>query len=150
MLNNLVSFAGSIMNMNADVYIQQNTQDPNTGEITRAWIFYQNIQCRIEPVKARGASTRTDNKTFGSSGDEEYNEKFQLKMYGQNLLSKRWRIQNIRTNHGQPVFIEIDRSGNPDTIFEVMSSHAVLDPFGTVSYYVSVLLRTELQDDSQA
>jgi len=150
MLNNLVSFAGSIMNMNADVYIQENTQDANTGEITRQWVYSQTIQCRIEPVKARGASTRTDNKTFGTSGDEIYNEKFQLKMYGTSLLSKRWRIQNIRTNKGKSVFVEIDRTGAPDTIFEVMSSHAVVDPFGSVSYYVSVLLRTELQDDSEA
>ena len=150
MLKNLVSFAGSIMNMNADVYVQQNTQDPSTGEITRAWVYSQTIQCRIEPNKARGASTRTDNKTFGTSGDELYNEKFQLKMYGTSLLSKRWRIQNVRTNHGKPIFVEIDRTGTPDTIFEVMSSHAVLDPFGAISYYVSVLLRTELQDDSQA
>ena len=71
-------------------------------------------------------------------------------MYGTSLLSKRWRIQNIRTNKGKTVFVEIDRTGTPDTIFEVMSSHAVVDPFGSVSYYVSVLLRTELQDDSEA
>jgi len=150
MLNNLVSFAGSVMNMSADVYVQENTQDVNTGEITREWVYSQTIQCRIEPVKARGASTRTDNKTFGATSDEIYNEKFQLKMYGTSLLSKRWRIQNIKTDHGKSVFVEIDRAGTPDTIFEVMSSHAVVDPFGSISYYVSVLLRTELQDDSQA
>jgi hypothetical protein len=138
------------MNMNADIYIQENTQDINTGEITRQWTYSSTIQCRIEPAKAKGASTRTDNKTFGQGSDENYNEKFQLKMYSPQLLSKRWRIQNIRTNHGKSIFIEIDRVGTPDTIFEVMSSHAVLDPFGSISYYVAVLLRTELQDDSQA
>jgi hypothetical protein len=150
MLNNLNSFVGSIMNMTADIYIQQNTQDPSNGAITRSWLYSDTIQCKIEPIKARGASTKTDSKSFGVGSDQNYNEKFQLKIYANQLLSKRWRIQNIKTNKGISVFVEIDRIGTPDTIFEVVASHAVLDPFGAVAYYDGTLIRTELQDDSQS
>jgi len=144
------SFMGSVMNMAADIYIQQNIQDPNTGAIKREWIYSKTIQCKVEPVKMKGASTRTDNKTFAKGSDMNYDEKFQLKMYCFELLSKRWRIENIRSSDGKKVFIEIDRISNPDTKFEITSSHALLDPFGKIAYYEAVLLRTELQDDSQA
>lgn len=144
------SFMGSIMNMSADVFIQQNVQDPNTGSIQRNWIYSKTVQCKIEPVKMKGASTRTDNKTFGKGSDMSYDEKFQLKMYCFELLSKRWRVENIRSSDGNPIFIEIDKINAPDTKFEVTSSHALLDPFGKIAYYEAVLLRTELQDDTQA
>jgi len=144
------SFVGSVLNMSADIYTQQNTQDPDTGAIKRSWVYSKTIQCKISPVKIKGASTRTDNKSFGNTSDLNYNEKIQLKMYCFELLSKRSRIENIRTSNNAPIFIEIDKINNPDTKFEVTGSHAVMDPFGKIAYYETSLLRTELQDDSQA
>lgn len=144
------SLVATIMNMKADIFIQENTQDPSTGAITRQWVYSKTVQCKVETVKAKGASTRTDNKSFGQGSDLNYNEKFQLKMYSPALLSKRWRISNIRTSDNRQVFIEVDKFDQPDTIFEVMSSHAILDPFGRIAYYDAVLLRTELQDDAKA
>lgn len=144
------SFMASIMNMKADVYIQRNTQDPSNGAIKRQWVFSHTIQCKIEPIKVGGASTRTDNKAFDKTADANYTEKLQLRLKGLELLSKRSRIQNIRTSDRKKVFIEIDRDGQPDTIFEVTAAHAVLDPFAKIAYYEAVLLRTELQDDNQA
>jgi hypothetical protein len=141
---------GSIFNMKADVYVQQNIQDPDTGAIQRQWVYARTIQSKIDPVKMKGASTRSDNKSFGKTTDLTYDEKMQLKMYCFELLSKRWRIQNIRTSDNRQIFIEIDKRDTPDTIFEVTGSHAVLDPFGKVAYYEAVLLRSEVQDDSQA
>jgi hypothetical protein len=136
--------------MKADIYVQQNAQDPNTGAITRQWVYDRTVQCKISTLKMRGASTSGDNKAFDKGPDHDYNEKMQLKIYCFELLSKRWRIQNIRTSDNQQVFIEIDKYDQPDTIFEVTGSHAVLDPFGKVGYYEAVLLRTELQDDNKA
>jgi hypothetical protein len=144
------SFIGSVMNMSADVFTQQNVQDENTGAITRQWVYDKTIQCKIEPVKMKGASTRTDNKSFAKTSDLNYDEKMQLKMYCFELMSKRWRIENIRSSDNNPIFIEIDKINQPDTKFEVTASHAILDPFGRIAYYEAVLLRTELQDDSQA
>lgn len=144
------SFVGSLLNMTADVYLQQNVQDPNTGSILRQWVYDRTIQCKINPVKAKGPSSQTDNKGFSKGSDKDYDEKIQLRMVCFELLSKRWRIQNIRTSANEQVFIEIDKQDQPDTIFEVTGSHAVIDPFGKIGYYEAVLVRSEIQDDSQA
>ena len=61
----------------------------------------------------------------------------QLRLYCFELMSKRWRIQNIRTNDGQQIYVEIDKYDQPDTIFEVTGSHAVVDPFGKIKVSVS-------------
>jgi len=83
------SFVGSVLNMSADIYTQQNTQDPDTGAIKRSWVYSKTIQCKISPVKIKGASTRTDNKSFGNTSDLNYNEKIQLKKNCFELLSNR-------------------------------------------------------------
>ena len=139
------------MNMSADIYKQQNTQDPNTGAISREWVYEKTIPCKIEPIKSRGTSSKGDNKIFtaGDNAKGGYDENLQLKFKGMQLLSKRWRIGNIRSSDGQQVFIEIDQYGNPDTIFEVSASHAVLDPFGKLSYYEASLHRVPLQNNDK-
>ena len=94
----------------------------------------------IEPVKTTGASTRVDNKKFDIGKHNEYDEKLQLKMKCLVPFSKRWRVSAIRSSDGKQVYIEIDKHESPDTIFDVTASHAVLDPFGKVSYF-SLLAR---------
>ena len=141
------SFIASVMNMKADVYKQQNRQDPSTGAIVREWVYYKTINCKIEPIKVGGSSSRSDNKVFGKGQEGEYSEKVQLKLKGLELLSKRWRIENISSSDGKQVFIEIDQIDTPDTIFEITAAHAVLDPFGKISYYESTLLRVQVQDN---
>lgn len=145
MYNN--SIMASIMNMKADIYEQEYSQDPNTGAVLRQWNYAKTIQCKVEPIKVGGASTRTDNKSFKGGAEADYTEKFQIRIKCNELLSKRWRIENIRSSDNQSVFIEIDRFGEPNTIFEVTSSHATLDPFGKVVYYEAVLLRTQVQSN---
>jgi hypothetical protein len=145
------SVIGSIMNMTAQVYGQQNVQDTDTGAISRQWVYKKTISCKIEPIQARGTNTKGDNKTFDTSDGAlgGYDEGFQLKMKTLELLSKRWRVATIRSSDGQQVFIEIDKIDQPDTIFEVTSSHAVLDPFGKVSYYETTIHRVKVQDNDK-
>lgn len=141
------SYMGSIMNMTADVYVQQNTQSENSGVILREWVYDQTIPCKIEPVKG-GAGSRYDNKRFDIGKHNEYDEKLQLKMKCLVRFSKRWRISGIRSSDGQQVFTEIDRYDQPDTAFDVTASHAVLDPFGKIAYYEVTLQRVHIQSDN--
>lgn len=145
------SFIASIMNMTAQIYGQQNVQDTDTGAISRQWVYKKTIQCKIEPIQARGTNTKGDNKTFdtGDGAVAGYDEGLQLKMKTLELLSKRSRIIAIKSSDGQQVFIEIDKIDQPDTIFEVTSSHAVLDPFGKISYYESTIHRVKVQDNDK-
>lgn len=145
------SMVASIMNMTAQVYIQQNEQDENTGAVSRQWVYHKTLQCKVEPIKARGTSTRGDNKIFGAAQNAQgaYDERLQLKIKTLELLSKRWRVNVIRSSDGKQVFTEIDKYDNPDSIFEVTSSHAVLDPFGRVSYFEANLQRVSIQDNDK-
>ena len=136
------------MNMTADVMIQQNVQSETSGVIQREWLYDRTIRCKIEPIKTSGATNRTDNKRFDIGKHNEYDEKLQLKMKCLVPFSKRWRISNIRSSDNQQVFFEIDRYDSPDTIFDVTASHAVLDPFGKVSYYEVTLQRVHIQNDN--
>lgn len=139
------SLVGSIMNMTAEIYSQQNTQDANTGAIVRQWGYKKRTHCKIEPIKLSGTGMRTDTKNF----NENYVEQLQLKMKSPELMSKRWRVSAIRSNDGKQVFVEFDKIDQPDTIFEVIASHAVLDPFGKISYYETVLQRVSVQDNDK-
>lgn len=140
MMNSLI---GSIMNMKADVYIQQGTQT-NSGNIAREWVYDRTIDCRVEPI-ALGNSRRTDTKLYDYGTDSAYIENLQLKMKSPIQISRRSRISAIRSNTGEVVYKEVDRYGQPDMIFEVMANRAEIDPLGNISYYETTLNRVEVQ-----
>ena len=144
----LDSYIGSIMNMTADVMIQQNQQSETSGVLTREWVYDRTIRCKIEPIKSGGGTNRIDNKRFDIGKHNEYDEKLQLKMKCLIPFSKRWRISTIRSSDGKQVYTEVDKYDTPDTVFDVTASHAVLDPFGKVSYYEVTLQRVHIQNDS--
>lgn len=144
----LDSYISSIMNMTADVMIQQNQQSETSGVLTREWVYDRTIRCKIEPIKSGGGTTRIDNKRFDMGKHNEYDEKLQLKMKCLIPFSKRWRISTIRSSDGKQVYTEVDKYDTPDTVFDVTASHAVLDPFGKVSYYEVTLQRVHVQNDN--
>jgi hypothetical protein len=144
----LPSYIGSIMNMTADIYIQKNKQSESSGVLLREWVYDTTIECKVEPIKSGGGTTRLDNKRFDIGKHNEYDEKLQLKMKCLIPFSKRWRISGIKSSDGKQVYVEVDKYDTPDTIFDVIASHAVLDPFGKVSYYEVTLQRVHIQNDN--
>lgn len=144
----LNSYIGSIMNMTADIYVQKNIQSEKSGSISREWIYEKTIPCKIEPGKSSSSSNNADNKRFDFAKGNEYDEKFHLKLKSPIAISKRSRVSGIRSNDGKQVYVEIDRYDTPDTIFDVVASHAILDPFGKVSYYEITIQRVHVQNDN--
>lgn len=142
----LNSYINTVMTMKCDVYVQQNTQS-DSGMIGRKWAYSKTIPCRIEPINSRGSSNSPDNKVFESGGRKEYYENLDLKLKTTTLLSKRWRISSIRDNKNNKLFLEADLLDQPDTIFEVVGSHPILDPFGNISYYEVALMRIPVQSN---
>lgn len=143
MINSLI---GSVMNMTADIYVQQNTQT-KSGAISRAWVYHTTVDCKVEPLKSGGALNRADNKTFDAGDKNSYLERFQLKMKSPVPISRRSRVSSIRGSDGQVIYKEIDRIDMPDMIFDVTASHAEIDPLGRVSYYETTLQRVLVQDN---
>lgn len=134
------------MKMSADIYKQENTQDSESGAIRRHWELDKTEKCFVEPTKSDGSSTKTDGKTF-SQGLDGYSEKFQVRAKFNNPLSKRWRVTNIRSSNNVSIFNEMDRLSTPPMIFEVISCHAMLDPFGRLSHYDVTLERVNIQNN---
>lgn len=136
------SFA--LLNMTADVYIQQQTQDLTHGTINREWVFSKKIICHIDIISTSGASVSDNNKNFGIV----YSEEEKIKMKTKDLLSKRFRITNIKNRAGELLFIEQDKIDAPPTIFEIESHHPRLDPLGNILYYESNLRRVGVQQNA--
>lgn len=142
----IISLLSSVMNMSADVYIQKNTQT-DSGAITREWVYDRTIQCKVLPYKT-GALGRTDSKQFNVPPNSDFEEKTRLSVKCLEPISKRCRITKIRSNDGKAVYVELDKYDTPDTIFEVVASHTVLDPLGRVSYYDINIQRVSIQNDT--
>lgn len=142
------SILSSIMNMTADIYIQQNSQS-DSGIVKRKWMYDQTVPCKVMAVQNKSGTSGKDGKEF-ATGPSGYVEDIHIKMQSPVLLSKRWRVQNIKTSRGESVFVENDVWGDPDTIFEIVSNHPVLDPFGKISYYEINLRRAVIQSNDTA
>lgn len=131
----------SLFSMTADVYSQLTDQDENTGEIKRRWVTLKTIPCLVIPIRESGGSATSDNKVF----DKQYIEELEVKLHTNEKLNKRWRVSSIKNVKGIPLYTEIDRISNPDTIFEVYASHPIFDIFGNVNYYENHLKRVQVQ-----
>lgn len=131
----------SLFTMTADLYEQLTDQEETTNAIVRRWVLLRNIKCSVIPIKETGSSISSDNKSFG----KDYVEELEIKLRTMERLSKRWRISSIKNNQGNQLYIEIDRISEPNTIFEVISSHPVFDIFGNTQYYENHLKRTQVQ-----
>lgn len=132
----------SLFTMDANIYKQINDQDETTNEITRRWVIDKNIKCLVHPIRESGGSTTSDNKTF----NKEYDEELEVKMHTMEKISKRSRVSDIKNSQSnQYLYLEIDKISEPNTIFEVYSTHPVFDLFGNLQYYENHLRRTTTQ-----
>lgn len=138
------SYMSTTMMMRADVYEQENTQDSETGVIERHWEYKRTVRCQIQPTKTDGSSIKSDGKFYGTDKNT-YTETSQLRCKFLVPLSKRWRISNIRSSDNVELFVERDTLSQKSTIYEVMSCHAMTDPFGRLSHYDVTLQRVNLQ-----
>lgn len=138
------SYISTTMMMRADIYEQENTQNPDTGAIDRHWEYKRTVKCQIQPTKTDGSSTKSDGKFYGSD-NSSYKETSQLRCKFLIALSKRWRVSNIRSSDNVALFVEQDTMSKRPTIYEVVSCHAMTDPFGRLSHYDVTLERVKLQ-----
>jgi hypothetical protein len=132
----------ALLNMTADVYTQQQTQDAAHGTISRDWTFNKKVICHIDIITTSGTSISDNNKQFGFI----YLEEEKIKMKTVELLSKRFRITNIKNRAGEIIFVEQDKIDSPPTIFEIESHHPRLDPLGNILFYESNLRRVGIQN----
>ena len=141
----LNSYANAFMNMTADVYTQTNIQS-QSGSVKRKWSYDRTISCKAMVIKDPAGKGIVDNKQY-KPGNQGYIEDIHVKLQCTIRLSKRFRIVGIKTSDGESVFVEADNISLSDTIFDVISTHPVLDPFGKISYYEINLRRAQVQNN---
>lgn len=132
----------SLLPMKADLYRQFDSQDSNTGAILKEWHYYDTVSCYAKSIISNSASARGSNKQII---DTTYQNDKVLEVRTEKVLSVREKITNIRDKNNTPIWTELNYPTETPTVFEVIGSSPVTDPFGMVIGYSSTIKRSENQ-----
>ena len=128
--------------MSLDVYKQTEVQDPDTGAIVREWLYYKTVPCHAKGVVSNSATTRSSDKQIFSN---KYLNDQIIQVRTSDRLTIREKVANIRDARGNPIWTEINFPTESPTVFEVIGSTPITDPFGNVLAYNSSMKRSENQ-----
>lgn len=132
----------SVLSMKLDVYKQVDSQDEETGAIRKYWQYYKTLDCHAKGVVSNSATTRTSDKQIISN---KYTMDQIVQVRTEFKLSLREKISNIRNSDGEYIWQELDYPNETPTVFEVIGTTPLTDPFGVVIGYNSSLKRSEVQ-----
>ena len=132
----------AVLSMKLDVYRQTDEQDPDTGAIKKQWIFYKTLPCHAKGVISNSSSTRTSDKQV--MGNKYFNDQV-LQIRTAERLTLREKITNIRDANNNYIWTEINSPNDTPTVFEIMGTTPITDPFGKVIGYNSSVKRSENQ-----
>lgn len=138
-MNNIVD---AVLSMKLDVYRQTDEQDPDTGAIKKQWIFYKTVPCHVKGVITNSATTRSSDKQV--MGNKYFNDQI-LQVRTSERLTLREKITNIRDSESNFIWTELNYPNDTPTVFEVMGTTPLTDPFGKVVGYNSSVKRSENQ-----
>lgn len=130
--------------LKADVQRKVRTADDNTGQMQSTWVFLKTIDCTISPFVSTSFKAQPTNESYR----EEYEKIKYIKMKTSDPLSEAVRVTNIRNGLGEVIYREHQLSGQPPTNYNSQGSAALLDPFGNVIQYDTLLVRASDQSDS--
>lgn len=132
----------AVLSMKLDVYRQTDEQDVDTGAIKKQWIFYKTLPCHAKGVISNSSSTRTSDKQV--MGNKYFNDQV-LQIRTAERLTLREKITNIRDANNNYIWTEINSPNDTPTVFEIMGTTPITDPFGKVIGYNSSVKRSENQ-----
>lgn len=132
----------SVLPMKLDVYRQSDTQDPDTGSIKKEWQYYKTVDCHAKGVISNSATTRSSDKQIFNN---KYINDQIIQVRTEDRLTAREKVTNIRDMTGNYIWVELDFPTETPTVFEVMGTTPITDPFGRVIGYNSSMKRSENQ-----
>jgi hypothetical protein len=130
------------MPLQLDIYLQLDTQDKNSGAIKKEWSYYKTMKCSAKGIVSNSASARSGDKQTLST---KYSNEQVLEIRSIDQITYREKITNIRDIKGNVVWKELNFPSDSPTVFEVISSTPITDPFGNVIAYNSIAKRSENQ-----
>ncbi len=128
--------------MKLDIYVQSDTQDENTGAIKREWSYSTTIDCHVKSVIGNSTSVRGSDQQIINT---KYKNEQTLQIRTINKLSLRQKITNIRNKDGKYLWTELDYPSDTPTVFEIVGTAPIMDPFGNLIGYSSSAKRSENQ-----
>lgn len=138
-MNDLVE---AVLSMKADVYRQSEAQDPDTGEIVRSWMYYKTVNCHAKGVISNSATSRSSDKQVFAT---KYINDQVIQVRTQERLISREKITNIRDAAGSVIWREANYPNETPTVFEVIGTTPITDPFGQSIGYSTSMKRSENQ-----
>ena len=132
----------SVLSMRLDVYRQIDQQDSDTGAIKKEWIYQRTIDCHAKGTISNSATTRSSDKQIF---DNRYTSDQQVQIRTIERLTARDKITNICDQNGNPIWVEINFPNDTPTVFEVVGTTPMTDPFGRLIGYNSTVKRSENQ-----
>ena len=104
------SIVDSILTMKMDVYIQQDTQDPDTGAMKKEWIYSRTVPCHAKGMITNTSSRSGDKQTIGNT----YINQQTIEIRTENRITIREKITNIRDLSDSPIWtINSSRNFSP-------------------------------------
>jgi hypothetical protein len=101
------------------------------------------VPCAAKGIISNSGSGRGgDKQTFNN----RYTNEQMLEIRTPEQITYREKITNVRDMSGNVIWKEINYPNNTPTVFEVISSTPITDPFGNVLAYNSVAKRSENQE----
>ena len=136
----------SVLSMKMDIYRQLESQDPDTGEIKREWMYYKTMDCHAKGVISNSATSRSSDRQIF---DNKYRNDQQIQLRTVDRLTQRDKISNIRDQNNIPIWTELNYPTETPTVFEVIGVTPLTDPFGRIIAYNSSIKRSENQQIGQ-
>ena len=140
------SIVDSVLSMNLDVYRQSEIQDPETGAILKGWNYHRTLACHAKGIISNTATSGSGNKQVFSN---KYMDEQVIQIRTSEKLTAREKVTNIRDAEDNVIWQEINYPNDTPTVFEVMGTTPMTDPFGRVIAYSSSLKRSENQQIGQ-
>ena len=136
----------SVLSMQLDVYRQTEIQDQDTGAIKREWNYHRTIDCHAKGVISNSATTRSSDKQVFSN---KYMNDQIIQVRTSEKLTMREKVTNVRDAAGNVIWAESNFPTETPTVFEVIGTTPVTDPFGNVIAFNSSMKRSENQQIGQ-
>ena len=131
----------AVLAMTADIYRQQTVQDEETGHLQKTWIYYKTIDCHAKGIISNSTTRKTDAQSFGNTYE---NMQF-LEIRTSDKLTIKEKITNIKDKNGNYIWTELNVPYDTPTVFEVIGTTPITDPFGTTLAFNSTVKRSENQ-----
>ena len=128
--------------MKMDVYQQSEIQDSDTGAIKKEWNYAKTVNCHAKAIISNSATSRSGN--YQVFKDKYVNEQIVI-IRTTDMISFREKVTNIRSVDGKVIWEEIDYPSNTPTVFEVIGTTPITDPYGGVLAYNTTVKRSENQ-----